>query len=134
VKAKARDIFRNHASYRKEYNPLDRPANHVDTTWLLKWPKVGKDLLALIENIIYRTSPHEDYTLRQALRNGKTAQDICTQYMRINKRPWSYIACAVFAAPACQMCTHTRTNTRTRTRTDTYPRTRTGDTDLQPVG
>jgi len=37
--------------------PAGQAGDHVDTMWPLKWPKVGKDLLALIESIIYRTSP-----------------------------------------------------------------------------
>ena len=69
IKAKVREIFRSHQCYRKEY------AGDADVVWLLKWPKVGKDLVGFIEGAVFRSSPHEDYTLRQALRNGKTAQD-----------------------------------------------------------
>ena len=57
VKAKVRELFVNHASYNSLWKDC------VNTTWLLGWPKVGKQLINFLENSCYSSSQGEDYTL-----------------------------------------------------------------------
>ena len=75
IKAKVREIFRDHASWRKLYNPLHASA---DTTWCLGWPKAGKLLCNFIEGAIYNPTHSEESLMRQSVRHGKKAEELMT--------------------------------------------------------
>ena len=75
IKEKARLIFDNHASYRLHYNPFCSD-DHADTTWLLRWPKVGSDLLAFIEAMVYMISPSDETNYRLAVKNSNTIDEV----------------------------------------------------------
>ena len=50
VKAKVREIFSSHASFRKMWNPHNDDAA-VDTSWLFTWPPVATKLLYFSQNL-----------------------------------------------------------------------------------
>lgn len=66
MKDKLRQIFASHVSYRKTYNPIGI-IDGVDTTWLLKWPKVGNDLVGFIEGMCYMATPSDEAHFRLAV-------------------------------------------------------------------
>ena len=96
AKAKARELFNDHASYRKLYAPIvatnieikesgqrEITQSTIDTTWLFSWPKVCKDLLEFLEGAIYAPTSHEEFCMRTAVKNASTASELMTF------KPWS---------------------------------------------
>jgi hypothetical protein len=73
VKEKARLIFADHASYRREYNPVN---GTVDTTWLFAWPTAAKMLLQFLEGMIYIATPQTDNLFRMAVKNSNSVDEI----------------------------------------------------------
>lgn len=77
---KCREIFKDHAAYRALYNPLV-PSDAecvaiVDTTWFLKWPQCGKEVVDFLESTIYTPHPGDLHVLRQAVKNNATCDEI----------------------------------------------------------
>ena len=70
----------SHSSYRTLYTPLPAksttPAIVCDTTWMLKWPQFGRDLVDLLESIIYLPQQGDMHTLRQAIKNSSSCEEI----------------------------------------------------------
>ena len=62
-------IFADHAAYRSLYAPYS-DHQQLDTTWLLKWPKWGRDLLAFLEANLFTTSTSEDHLHRKAVKDS----------------------------------------------------------------
>ena len=48
VKAKAREVFASHSSYRALWAPSASDTVTVDTSWLSTWPKAGRDLFSFL--------------------------------------------------------------------------------------
>ena len=72
MKAKLRDIFHDHDSYRSLYAPhLGMPA--PNTTWTASWPAVGMHAIKLFECTIYAASSTEEAHLRNRIREGRTS-------------------------------------------------------------
>ncbi len=84
MKKMVREIFESHESYRRLYSPIATLSEDVivDTTWIFKWPKFGRDLVDFLETAIYAHSGAEDHTLRMAVKNCNTPDEILTN------RPW----------------------------------------------
>ena len=72
LKHQLRDLFASHKSYRTKYNPVN---GHVDLTFMLGWPKAGKLIADFIENCCFSPGPSEEFQLRAAMRNGRTAEE-----------------------------------------------------------
>ena len=87
VKAKCREIFDTHDSWRLLWHPLDYQAavSALDVTWSLSWPKAFKDLLDFLESAIYIQNGREEYSYRQAVKNNCTPAEILTQ------SPWASV-------------------------------------------
>ena len=81
MKSKARDIFKDHVSYRTTYNPIDSNAA-IDTTWTFSWPRFGRMLLDFLEGAIYNPTPMEESLYRRAVKNGCDAEEI------VSWKPW----------------------------------------------
>ena len=74
---KCREIFKDHASYRRLYNPIELESDaKADTTWLLKWPQFGRDIVDFLESSIFVPQTAEVHILRQAVRNNATNDEI----------------------------------------------------------
>ena len=74
AKTKVREIFDTARNYRGLYAPLpDQPL--VDTTWVSSWGPALKLLLKLVESAIFTTTGPEDSTLRQAYKDGRSAEE-----------------------------------------------------------
>ena len=77
MKLKAREIFENHTCYRALLAELPGGAR-PDTTWLRSWPPVGRLLINFFEATLFASSPQEESTLRMAVKNQKSEQDVLT--------------------------------------------------------
>ena len=81
IKSKCREVFASHATYRTSFNPLVSDVV-LDTTWLFSLPKYGRDLLEFLEHILYVPNGSNDFTLRMAVKNNNTNEEVLTN------RPW----------------------------------------------
>jgi hypothetical protein len=81
MKVKVRSIFKSHADWRAQYNPIIDDGN-VDTTWMFTWPSFGRDLLEFMERLIYQPQSHEILTMRQAIKNNNTPAEL------LQNSPW----------------------------------------------
>ena len=81
IKSKAREIFNSHASWRALYQPSDQSLV-LDTTWLFRWPKVGRDLLEFIEGTVFLPTASEEHLYRQAVKNSTTPAELMAT------KPW----------------------------------------------
>ncbi len=82
MKAKLRDIFESHQSYRSQYAPF-ACMGPVDTTWLSGWPPVGTRVISFFESLVYNSNLQEDALLRAAVKHGKSPRDVLTW------QPWA---------------------------------------------
>ena len=82
MKSKCREIFDTRASYRTLYMPV---SGNLDNTWLFSWPKFGSRLVNFLESVLYNPTGHEEFLLRQAVKNSNTPQEI------MSWKPWGAI-------------------------------------------
>ena len=80
MKSKCREVFDNRMTYRQLYMPVDTP---TPCTWMFSWPKFGHLLVNFLEAILYSPNGHEEFLLRQAVKNSNTPEEI------VSWRPWS---------------------------------------------
>ena len=73
IKAKAREVFKDHAAYRTLYQPI---CGDIDTTYMLHWPEVGRSLFKFLEGALYTPTPSEEYHYRNAIRNNNTPEEL----------------------------------------------------------
>ena len=78
MQKKILEIFNDHASYREQLRPFPNSpsAGTLDVTWIAKLDESEKMAFRLYENLIYGAD--NDPQLRFAVRQGKTALDLCT--------------------------------------------------------
>ena len=79
MKEKCRELFDSRKSYREHYMPLE---GIVDTTWLFKWPEWGKQVLNFLESVLYNPTGHEEFMMRQAVKNSNSPAEI------MSWKPW----------------------------------------------
>lgn len=72
IKGDIRRLFASRESYRNLYNPI---VGQADVTFMLSWPKGGKMLVDFIESVAFNPSSTEEHQLRQAMRNGRNAEE-----------------------------------------------------------
>ena len=77
MKAKSREVFASHASYRSLLAPFAAGAR-CETAWLASWPPMGRQFLNFLESMIYATTAGEDAVLRAAVKNQRSEAEVST--------------------------------------------------------
>ena len=78
IKDKLRSVFASHASWRSQYSPMDS-STAVDTSFLIGWPKYGKEFMNFYENMIYEPTPGDDHAFRTCAKNNTTLPELLAQ-------------------------------------------------------
>jgi hypothetical protein len=81
IKAKIREVFADHDSYRK-VRPLNSMTDEEETmTWMAFWPKSARDYFDLCEGIVFQHNCSDEAAMRMGIKHGKTVEAILSAFV-----------------------------------------------------